>query len=214
MIPHKTPFFLPWLYPSLTWKMSAMEKELVLTFDDGPVTGPTEFVLDELSRTATPATFFCIGDNIRKHPQVFSRLCANGHTVGNHTTSHLNGWKTPADKYVTNVREFDSIAADAGYQKKTALFRPPYGRITGKQIKALSGYRIVMWTVLSRDYDRHLSPEQCLRRTIDACGQGSIIVFHDSYKSRRNMEYALPRLIDHFGGKGYKFRALCEPDSE
>lgn len=208
MIPHKIPFFLPWLYPSLTWKMQAAEKELYLTFDDGPVTGPTEFVLDELSRTATRAAFFCIGDNIKKYPQVFSRLHAHGHTVGNHTANHLNGWKTPVDEYVTNVREFDSITAGAGYQKKTRLFRPPYGRITRKQINALSGYRIIMWTVLSQDYDRGLSPEQCLRRTIRACRPGSIVVFHDSYKSQRNMEYALPRLIDHFAGKGYRFRAL------
>jgi peptidoglycan-N-acetylglucosamine deacetylase len=208
MIPHKTPFFLPWLYPSLTWKMKTPDKQLYLTFDDGPVTGPTEFVLDELASAHVAATFFCIGDNIRKHPQIFRRIAADGHTVGNHTVNHLNGWRTSSEKYSENVKEFDTITAEIGYEKTTGLFRPPYGRITGKQIKALTGYRIIMWDVLSRDYDNHLSPEHCLRRTINACGPGSIIVFHDSYKSERNMEYALPRLIDHFGGKGYGFKAL------
>jgi peptidoglycan/xylan/chitin deacetylase (PgdA/CDA1 family) len=188
--------------------MDSAEKELYLTFDDGPVTGPTEFVLDELSRTGIPATFFCIGDNIIKHPQVFSRINASGHTVGNHTVSHLNGWKTPLEKYVGNVKEFDLITAAEGYKKKSTLFRPPYGRITRKQIKALRDYRIIMWDVLSQDYNHILSPEQCLRRTINACRPGSIIVFHDSYKSERNMEYALPRLIDHFLGKGCRFKAL------
>ena len=208
MIPHKTPFFLPWIYPSLVWRMNPVQKDLYLTFDDGPVTGPTEFVLDQLSKARIQATFFCIGDNIRKHPDVFSRLCADGHTVGNHTVNHLNGWATPADKYVRNVREFDAIAAASGYQNDISLFRPPYGRISSRQITALSNYRIIMWSVLSQDYNQHLSPEQCLRGTISACCPGSIIIFHDSYKSRRNMEYALPRLIDHFGSEGYRFRAL------
>lgn len=208
MIPHKTPFFLPWLCPSLTWKVNSADKALYLTFDDGPVTGPTEFVLDQLARTKIPATFFCIGDNIIKYPHVFSGIRTGGHTVGNHTVNHLNGWKTPLTEYVANVQAFDLITAEAGQMKKSTLFRPPYGRITRKQIKALSGYRIIMWDVLSQDYNHRLAPDQCLRGTINACSPGSIIVFHDSYKSQRNMEYVLPRLIDHFLGKGYQFKAL------
>ena len=210
MIPHRTPFFLPWLYPSLTWKMQAAGQELYLTFDDGPVPGPTEFALDVLSRTATPATFFCIGDNIRKHPLLFRRIAASGHAVGNHTVNHLNGWRTGADEYVANVREFDAIAAAQGHNSRTTLFRPPYGRITRRQIKSLVDYRIIMWDVLSQDYNHSLSPAQCLRRTLRACSAGSIIVFHDSYKSQRNMEYVLPRLIDHFVEKGFRFKALAE----
>ena len=208
MIPHKTPFFLPLLYPALTWKIQSDEKKLFLTFDDGPVTGPTEFVLNELSRVSIRATFFCIGDNIRKHPEIFRRISADGHTVGNHTMNHINGWKTPSGAYVDNVKEFDRVAAEAGQSPPPHLFRPPYGRITRKQIKKLSGYRIIMWDVLSQDYNHNLTPDQCLRRTIRACSSGSIIVFHDSYKSQKNMQYALPRLIEHFVDKGYGFHGI------
>ncbi|MGC1240204.1 MAG: polysaccharide deacetylase family protein [Chryseosolibacter sp.] len=208
MIPHKTPFILPLLYPSLIWRMDPGAKELFLTFDDGPVPGPTEFVLDQLTLASVQATFFCIGDNIRKHPEVFQRITSGGHIVGNHTMNHLNGWKTGASEYVANVSACDIIAADQGYSQSVTLFRPPYGRITRKQINSLAHYRIIMWDVLSQDYNPHLSPDQCLRRTIDACRPGSIIVFHDSYKAQRNMEYALPRLIDHFASKGYRFRPI------
>jgi peptidoglycan-N-acetylglucosamine deacetylase len=207
MIPHRTPFFLPWLYPSLTWRMTT-GKTVYLTFDDGPVEGPTEFVLAELARQSVTATFFCIGDNIRKHPNVFRRLIADGHTVGNHTVNHLNGWKTSADEYVDNVKAFDPIAAQAGHRLPTRLFRPPYGCVSRKQIRLLADYHIVMWDVLSQDYNHNFSPEQCLRRTMQACRPGSVIVFHDSYKSQRNMEYALPRLIDFLGDKGYNFAVI------
>lgn len=208
MIPHKTPFFLPLLYPALTWKIPTDEKKLYLTFDDGPVTGPTEFVLDQLSRVSIRATFFCIGDNIQKYPEIFKRISADGHAVGNHTMNHVNGWKTSSGKYVADVKEFDRVAAEAGQHQPARLFRPPYGRITRRQIKELSTYRIIMWDVLSQDYNHNLTPEQCLRRTIQACSPGSIIVFHDSYKSQKNMEYAIPRLIDHFGDKGYRFHGI------
>lgn len=207
MIPHRTPFLLPWLYPSLTWRMTA-EKRVYLTFDDGPVPGPTEFVLDELAARSIHATFFCIGDNIRKYPDIFQRIIADGHTVGNHTVNHLNGWKTDAEKYLQNVKAFDSIATEAGQEQPTRLFRPPYGCITPKQITRLTGYRIIMWDVLSQDYDSKLSPQQCLRRTRKACRPGSVIVFHDSYKSQRNMEYAMPRLIDLLGEEGYDFGVI------
>ena len=208
MIPHRTPSILRWLYPSIVWRMSGDEKDLYLTFDDGPVTGPTEFVLDQARRASIPVTFFCIGDNIRKHPQIFSQITAHGHTVGNHTVNHVNGWSVPSSQYISNVRAFDAVAQEGGLAVSTRLFRPPYGRITAKQIKDLNDLRIVMWDVLSQDYDKRLSPEQCLRRTIKACRPGSIVVFHDSYKAQRNMEYTLPRLIDHFGGLGFNFKGV------
>ena len=208
MIPHKTPFILPLLYPSLIWRMDPDAKELFLTFDDGPVPGPTEFVLDQLSHASVQATFFCIGDNIRKHPEVFQRITNEGHVVGNHTMNHLNGWKTTASDYVANVSQCDAIAASQGYSQPVTLFRPPYGRISRKQINSLAHYRIIMWDVLSQDYNSTISPDKCLRRTIDACRPGSIIVFHDSYKSQRNMEYTLPRLIDHYASEGYRFRPI------
>lgn len=208
MIPHRTPFFLPLLYPSLTWRMPSDESVLYLTFDDGPIPGPTEFVLDELRRSSIRATFFCIGDNVRKHPDIFSAILADGHTVGNHTVNHLNGWRTTTDRYVANAKSFDAIAAEAGLPEPTALFRPPYGQISYGQLRMLSDYRVIMWDVLTQDYRRALRPEECLRRTISACRPGSIIVFHDSVKAQRNMEFALPRLIEHFRAKDYRFEAI------
>jgi peptidoglycan/xylan/chitin deacetylase (PgdA/CDA1 family) len=208
MIPHRTPFVLPLVYPSLMWRAPSSQKILYLTFDDGPVPGPTEYVLDVLNERSVKATFFCIGDNIRKHPDVFRQVLTSGHTIGNHTVNHLNGWRTNADEYVGNVNAFNGIATEAGMNGTTTLFRPPYGRITGRQIRMLSDFRIVMWDVLSQDYNSRLSPGQCLHRTIGVCRPGSIIVFHDSYKSQRNMQYALPLLIDHFLNDGYRFDVL------
>ncbi len=194
--------------------MSPEDKGLYLTFDDGPVPGPTEFVLEHLRRFSLKATFFCIGDNVRKHPGIFRAIVADNHTVGNHTVNHLNGWRTPVQAYVENTTAFDAIAASTGFARPTRLFRPPYGRISRRQIHALRDYRIVMWDVLSRDYNAALSPERCLKQTIAACRPGSIIVFHDSLKAQRNMEYTVPRLIDHFGGMGYRFNAIPEVSSE
>jgi len=208
MIPHRTPFFLPLIYPSLTWRMPSDENDLYLTFDDGPVPGPTEFVLDTLAKNSAQGTFFCIGDNIQKRPDLLTSIVAAGHAVGNHTVNHLNGWKTTAREYLQNVRDFDAIAQQAGLEVQTRLFRPPYGRITWKQIRLLSEYQIIMWDSLSQDYNRHISPDSCLRHTIRATRAGSIIVFHDSYKAQRNMEYVLPRLIDHFGGRDFQFKAI------
>lgn len=208
MIPHRTPFFLPLLYPSLIWRMQADERVVYLTFDDGPVPGPTEFVLDQLTRFSIRATFFCIGDNIRKHPDIFRRILADGHSVGNHTVNHLNGWKVNTDRYLENIKSFDAIASDAGIRSEATLFRPPYGCITPRQVRMLSNYRIAMWDVLTRDYNQSLSREACLRGSIASCRQGSIIVFHDSYKAQTNMEYALPRMIETLGSKGYAFRTL------
>ncbi len=208
MIPHRTPSVLPLLYPSLVWRMPADVKTLYLTFDDGPVPGPTEFVLEQLARVEARATFFCIGDNIDKHPAVFREVIAQGHTVGNHTVNHLNGWGTRADAYLANTVAFDQLAASAGLPQPTRLFRPPYGRISRTQIRLLSNYRIIMWDALSRDYNQSLSTERCLKQSIRACRPGSIVVFHDSLKAQRNMEYVLPRLIDHFAGLDYRFEPL------
>lgn len=208
MIPHRTPFFLPLLYPTLIWRMNPQEKVIYLTFDDGPVSGPTEFVLEVLAASAVKATFFCLGDNIRKHPSIFTSIVSGGHTVGNHTVNHLNGWKTPVRDFTANVRDFDPIAADAGLVQPVRLFRPPYGRITRRQISALNAYEIIMWDVLSQDYNHALSRERCLRRTLKACRPGSIIVFHDSHKSERNMTYALPRLIEDLASQEYSFGAF------
>jgi peptidoglycan/xylan/chitin deacetylase (PgdA/CDA1 family) len=210
MIPTRTPFILPLVYPSLIWRMPADEKILYLTFDDGPVPGPTEFALEILQNTSTKATFFCIGDNVRKHPDVFNRILKNGHAIGNHTFNHLNGWKTPLADYVANIDrcEAEMVKNFSNSNDQTYLFRPPYGRIKKTQIAALNRYSIVMWDVLTHDYNQRLSQESCLRNAIRATRNGSIIVFHDSQKAQRNMTYTLPRFINHFQDKGFVFKSI------
>jgi peptidoglycan-N-acetylglucosamine deacetylase len=207
---HRTPFIMPWLYPSLVWRMLEQEKVLYLTFDDGPVPGPTEFVLDTLSQFSAQATFFCIGDNVRKHPEIFRKIVNNGHAIGNHTFNHLNGWKTDNQVYLENIRKCDEVLNENGKRvdPSLSLFRPPYGRITKNQIQSLSSYKIIMWDVLSIDYNKNLSSASCLANTVNACRAGSIVVFHDSYKAERNMTYALPRLLRHFADEGYSFKAI------
>ena len=207
---HRTPFFLPWLYSSLVWRQSFRDKELYLTFDDGPVPGPTEFVLNTLDQFDIKATFFCIGENVSKHPKIFKRILAAGHAVGNHTYNHLNGWKSKTNQYLDNIELCKNEILKFGSQPVGNLFRPPYGRITRKQIIALKDYKIVMWDVLSVDYNRNVKPDSCLSNTIKAVRPGSIIVFHDSYKAEKNMCFALPRLIEHFIRNGYVFKVIPE----
>jgi peptidoglycan-N-acetylglucosamine deacetylase len=207
MIPHKTPFFLPLIYPSLVWRIPTDKKEIFLTFDDGPVAGPTEFVLEHLDAASAKATFFCIGDNVRKYPSVFQKVRVAHHAIGNHTFNHLNGWTTQTDEYVKNVNRFERTLVERD-QLPTTLFRPPYGRIKRSQIRALNRYHIIMWDVLSFDYNRKLSAEVCLRKTIKAIRPGSIVVFHDSYKAEKNLIYMLPRLLVHFASLGYEFNPI------
>lgn len=213
---YRTPFFLPLLYPKLTWRIPTDKKSIYLTFDDGPVPGPTDFVLDVLKRYNLKGTFFCIGDNVRKHPDVFKRIIAEGHVVGNHTYNHLNGWNTPIDKYIENVNLCDAMVAGCQLpvtgnpQPETCnYFRPPYGRITSKQINALkANYKIIMWDVLTQDYDQRISQNKCLNGSIGATRNGSITVFHDSYKADRNLSFVLPRYIEYFLEKGYSFNTI------
>jgi peptidoglycan/xylan/chitin deacetylase (PgdA/CDA1 family) len=208
---HRTPFILPMLYPSLEWRVPTQAKEVYLTFDDGPVPGPTEFVLDALAAARARATFFCIGDNVRRHASVFRQLPAAGHAVGNHTFHHLNGWKTPTHHYLQNIQACaEALAVPDNAKAAKHLFRPPYGRITRSQIQHLRDYRIIMWDVLSVDYDKSLSAERCLRNTLGAVRPGSIVVFHDSLKAEKNMTYALPRLLEQLAGEGYSFKSLNE----
>ncbi len=198
----KTPFFIPLLFPKLIWKIPTEEKKIFLTFDDGPVPGPTEFVLNQLKSFNAKATFFCIGNNVTKHPQIFNRLIEDGHAIGNHTYNHVKGWGTSTKQYVSEVNDCNEVI---GY---TGLFRPPYGRITPAQIRELKNHAIVMWDVLSHDYSSSMNPERCLKGVINATRPGSIIVFHDSYKAERNMNYVLPRLLDHFSDKNFTFQSL------
>ncbi len=208
----RTPFFLPWFYPQLVWKTDTPEKKIFLTFDDGPVPGPTEFVLDTLKNFHAKATFFCIGDNVRKHPDVFTKIVDDGHTIGNHTFNHLKGWSYSTSDYIDNVAlcatQFKAAGLPRAPSHVQQLFRPPYGRIKISQIKALCNYRVIMWDVLTHDYAKSYSPVHCLAGSLKATRPGSIVVFHDSVKAERNMKYALPRYLEHFSEKGFSFVSL------
>jgi len=205
----RTPSILPFLFPTLTWRVKTSEKELFLTFDDGPISGPTEFVLEELEKFNAKATFFCIGDNICKHPEIFQRIVAEGHEIGNHTFHHLKGWGTSTEKYVDNVKLCQDQISSFQPPASKKLFRPPYGRIRGKQIDHLKDqYKIIMWDVLTSDYAQSQSPEKCLRGSIRASRPGSIVVFHDSLKAEKNIRYVLPRYLQHFSGLGFTFKIL------
>lgn len=206
---HRTPSILPLLYPKLLWRMPADKKDLYLTFDDGPIPQVTEFVLEELSKQNIKATFFCIGDNIRKHPEIFKRIVNEGHTIGNHTYNHLKGWQTDSALYLDNIHKCDNEIIVHCPLSIVNCFRPPYGRITPKQIKSIKDKSIVMWDVLTRDYDATLSAENCLKGSLKAVRNGSIIVFHDSLKAEKNLRYALPRFIETCVKEGYTFNALA-----
>lgn len=198
----RTPLALRLLYPELIWRIPTDRKVIYLTFDDGPVPGPTEFVLDELKRANAKATFFCIGNNVEKHQALFDRIKAESHAIGNHTHTHLKGWGCSASAYLQDV---DACSEVVGYTK---LFRPPYGRATRKQLLQLNQFKVIMWDVLSYDYDGAMNPERSLKGIIRASRGGSIVVFHDSYKAERNMKFVLPKYLDHFSEKGYVFESL------
>jgi peptidoglycan-N-acetylglucosamine deacetylase len=204
----KTPQFIQNLFPNFTWKMPTEAKQLFLTFDDGPIPEVTPWVLEQLERFNAKATFFCVGDNVRKNPETYEQVRAAGHTVGNHTMNHLNGWSTDNMSYFRNIRHC------AG-QLKSALFRPPYGKVTPRQSQFLvRHYNVVMWDVLSGDFDQTLSPEQVLKNVIQNAGPGSIVVFHDSLKAFDRLKYALPQVLEYFSQLGYVFSAINEEEME
>lgn len=191
----QAPKFLKRLMPSLIWNLD-QEADVFLTFDDGPTPGVTEWILNELSKHNAKATFFCLGKNAEQYPDLYQAIIDQGHKVGNHTYSHQKGWGMSLEAYVEDV--------DFGNQfLKTDLFRPPYGRITPSQARIISErYNIIMWDVLSRDYSSIVSPRQCLRNVTRHVKPGSIVVFHDSNKSFRNLRYALPRTLDYLEKQG------------
>ncbi len=198
----KTPWWLRALYPSFIWNINTNEKVLYLTFDDGPHETATPFVLDELKKYDAKATFFCIGNNVGQHRSIYERILAEGHAVGNHTFNHLNGWKTKDEEYINDIDK-------AAKEIDSTLFRPPYGRITRFQSSVISRQSsIIMWDVLSGDFDTDLQPQRCLANVLYHSKKGSIIVFHDSSKAWERMSYCLPRLLEHFTQEGYQFKAL------
>jgi peptidoglycan/xylan/chitin deacetylase (PgdA/CDA1 family) len=200
----KTPLLLKKLYPkNLLWNKPRKDKVIYLTFDDGPIPIVTPWVLKTLNKFNIKATFFCIGENITKYPEIFSQLKADGHAIGNHTFNHLNGWKTNNDTYLTNYHKCQEIT-------NTRLFRPPFGRIKRSQIKklALQNTQIIMWDVLSGDFDTKLSPEKCLSHVLNHTENGSIVVFHDSLKAWDRLEYTLPKALAYWTEQGFRFESL------
>ena len=184
----KTPFWLRLIYRSCIWRKSKEDRVLYLSFDDGPHPEVTPFVLEQLAFYNAQASFFCIGKNVQLYPDIYAALTEANHTVGNHTQNHMNGWENN-------------------------LFRPPYGRIRFAQIKALRSdpslpQDIIMWDVLSGDFDTTISGDQCAQNVIQHAGPGSIIVFHDSAKSMDRLKVALPKVLSHFSKQGYQFKAL------
>ncbi len=197
-----TPYFIQSLFPSFIWKVPTNDKKIFLTFDDGPIPEMTPDILDMLDRYDARATFFCVGDNVRRYPALFDSLRKAGHALGNHTYNHLNGWATDSIPYFHNVRHCARLV-------ESDLFRPPYGKLRPSQTQFLTRhYKIVMWDVLSGDFDQSITPEQCLANVLENAQAGSIVVFHDNIKARENLSYALPRVLDHFSHLGYSFEAL------
>lgn len=198
----KNPKWIQFLFPRLIFSMSSKKPVLYLTFDDGPIPEVTPWVLRQLEKYKAKASFFCVGDNVEKNPTIYQQILAAGHSVGNHTYNHLHAGKTKVKEYVNNVEKCAGLVS-------SELFRPPYGRIRPKITKRLyDKYRIVMWDVLSGDFDTTLSPDKCLRNVIKHAGPGSIVVFHDSLKAKERLTHVLPRVLKYFSLKGYQFKAL------
>jgi len=219
----KTPTAARRLFPAALWKVRTREKILYLTFDDGPIAEVTPLVLDTLKAYDAKATFFCIGKNITANPDIFHRISEEGHTVGNHTQDHLNGWQTENETYIENVEKCAATmgimmqkslatSGDSGIDiEERSFFRPPYGKISPSQYNHLKKhYKIVMWDVLAFDFDLKVTKEQVLANVLKNASPGSIIVFHDSLKAKEKMLYALPMVLEHYSMLGYRFDTLPE----
>lgn len=206
---HVIPFWLPWLFPKRIWSgrqySSSGRKRIYLTFDDGPIPEITPWVLQQLGQHQAQATFFCIGENTQRHPEVFQQISEQGHAIGNHTHTHVSDARVPQKAYRKSVTDF---AQHTGL--KPDLFRPPYGRLKSNNARWLNrmGYRIVMWNFLSYDWDSGVSKEESLAKIIGQIKPGSIIVFHDSLKAESKMKWMLPRVLDYARANGYDCAAL------
>lgn len=202
----KTPWLLKKLYPNLVWNVNSGTRSIYLTFDDGPIPIVTPFVLNILKQYNAKATFFCIGDNVNKHPEIFEQVKNEGHAIGNHTYNHLKGWDTDNQTYLNNFLLADNLL-------HSKYFRPPYGRIKKEQVKLLKQAKpdieIMMWNVLSGDFDVNLKPEACLTNVLKHTKAGDMVLFHDSLKAQPRLEYALPRAMEYWSKEGFTFSALA-----
>ena len=214
----KTNWLIKKIFSNYIWDLSNNDNKIYLTFDDGPTPEITEWTLNQLHKYNAKATFFCIGDNVRKYPEIFKQVLENNHAIGNHTFNHLNGWKSANEIYLKNVElcfndcSVISPEVSGQYSAKSdcQLFRPPFGKIKPSQSKQLraSGYKIIMWDVLSEDYNASISKEKCLENVINNMQSGSIIVFHDSIKAFSNLEYTLPKVLEIGSKKGFVFEKI------
>ncbi len=198
----QTPAFIHRLFPELLWNVPVTDNIIYLTFDDGPHPDITPKVLNILAQYDAKACFFCVGNNVQKYPEIFHKINAGGHMTGNHTYHHINGWRTPDDIYFQDVEACQKLV-------RSAFFRPPYGKILPSQMRRLKKqYQLVMWSVVTYDYDANLSGEECFQIAKSKTTRGSIVVFHDSLKAEKNMLYALPRFLQYFSEKGYRFETF------
>ena len=225
LIPAKLPLFINKIFPKYVWNLPTEEQVMYLTFDDGPTPVITPWVLDILDKYNAKATFFCIGNNIEKHPEIFQETLKRGHATGNHTYNHLKGWQANTTNYLEEIKQTQDVidrevekflisnqqSPISNLQSKISdLFRPPFGQITNKQGAKLIalGYNIIMWSVLAVDWSPNTSKEKALKNVINNAKNGSVVVFHDSVKASKNMQYALPQMLDYFSKKGFRFKAL------
>lgn len=213
LTPAKTPMLVKKMFSNYIWNIPTTSKTIYLTFDDGPTPEITNWTLETLKQYNAKATFFCIGNNIEKYPEIFQDILNNGHSIGNHTQNHVKGWHHSAKAYLKNIEEAQQIIKGQIQNSEFKIqkyFRPPYGQIRPKQGKKLiaQGYKIIMWDVLSFDWDKNVSPKSCLNNVISNTTNGSIIVFHDSIKASKNMQYALPKVLKYFSEKEYCFKSI------
>ncbi|WP_339917985.1 polysaccharide deacetylase family protein [Yeosuana marina] len=213
LVPVKTPWVVKKTFPNYIWDVATNEKVIYLTFDDGPTPDITEWTLNILKTYKAKATFFCIGNNIEKHPDIFQQILKQGHAIGNHTYNHAKGWKTNTANYCKEVDRTQVLinsCTPPQTQQQGHLFRPPYGQIKPKQAKELiaSGYKIIMWDVISFDWDKDIPEETCFDNVKNNAVNGSIVVFHDSIKASKNMLFALPKVLEYYSNLGYTFKSL------
>ena len=198
----KTPKVIRKLFPNYLWNKSRKKPYVYFTFDDGPIPKVTPWVLDTLKSYNMHGTFFCVGDNVRKHSKIYNRLIAEGHSIGNHSYSHKSGWGSDVEKYLDDVELCSSFV-------QSDLYRPPYGRLKPLQAKAIRDqYQIVMWDVLSGDFDQNITTEQCYQNVIQNLKPGSIIVFHDNIKSFVTLKEVLPRVMEYCQSRGLSSKGI------
>jgi peptidoglycan-N-acetylglucosamine deacetylase len=204
MFKHTIPFFIRLITPWLTWKVKTNDKTVFLTFDDGPHPHITPWVLQQLQTYNAQATFFCVGQNAATYPSVVSQIRALGHQLGNHTYNHISGWRYSLQHYLHNIEQCAQVIP-------SNLFRPPYGRIHPLHIAAVkkAGYQIIMWDVLTRDYEKDLDTEKALHSILAATTQGSILVFHDSEKAELQLKTLLPLVLQNLSQQGYSFKTFA-----